>query len=180
MGSAPHRPVPSHGECVSPPVISRVTHFPSERQAALMTSVLSDSVVLLDTAALPDTDASGGDDAAVVRIVAADLSVAQNRYRTLRETDPDARVFVDVDVHLAADARTARREVAESGRAPRPDSLQYVGTATGLISLIADIVTVRAADGVTVRPVIEAARADVVRRVVDDVIPGVAQRKVRG
>ncbi|MGB6179653.1 MAG: hypothetical protein WBF79_00255 [Rhodococcus sp. (in: high G+C Gram-positive bacteria)] len=115
----------------------------------------------------------------VVRFSAADLSEAQHRYTGLKADHPDLPVLVDLDVHLAVDARTARREVLASITKPRAGTLQYVGTASGLAGLIADIVAVNVADGVTLRPVMEDSRDAVVRAVTDEVIPALAPRRVR-
>ncbi|MBY6537346.1 hypothetical protein HQ325_01550 [Rhodococcus sp. BP-349] len=136
-----------------------------------MTTVSSDSLVFLDGVSEPSPD--------VVRFSAADLSEAQSRYATLKAEHPGARVVVDIDVHIAADARTARREVLASDSKPRPGTLQYVGTASGLAGLVADIVTVDVADGVTLRPVVEQTRESVVRAITTEVVPALEVRRLR-
>ena len=86
----------------------------------------------------------------VVRIRAADLREAQLERARIRAAvaeegrDPDSvAVLVDLEVLIAPEARSARKELAQLDSAltsPRvPVSLHYVGTPSGLGSLIADI-----------------------------------------
>ncbi|AMY20638.1 MULTISPECIES: hypothetical protein [Nocardiaceae] len=132
-----------------------------------MTLVFLEPTLALDVVESPH-DVTG-DVPGVVRFGGVDLSTAQARYRRLRTEHPDARILVDLDVHLAHDARTARGEVLAAAVAPRPDTLRYVGTPAGLAGLIADIVAAGVADGVTVRPVLDRARDRVVRTVTTEV-----------
>jgi alkanesulfonate monooxygenase SsuD/methylene tetrahydromethanopterin reductase-like flavin-dependent oxidoreductase (luciferase family) len=116
-----------------------------------------------------------------VRIQASDLAEAQAQRSRLRQDfaaaghDPDQlAVILDVDTHIAADARTARKDLANSVSVPAPQSLLYVGTASGLAGLIADIKAADVADGVNLHPILE---QDQVRsRIVDDVLPVLAAR----
>ncbi|KQU07423.1 hypothetical protein ASG56_07920 [Rhodococcus sp. Leaf7] len=144
-----------------------------------MTTVPLDALVALD----PSVAAQGADIAPlqsdIVRFSAADLSEAQNKYARLKADHPDSRVFVDLDVHIASDARTARRDVLASETKPRDGVLQYVGTASGLAGLIADIVAVDVADGVILRPIVDRSADDVVRSIDADVVPALAIRRVR-
>lgn len=86
----------------------------------------------------------------VVRIRAADLREAQLERARIRAAvaeegrDPDSvAVLVDLEILIAPEARSARKELAQLDSAltaPRvPVSLHYVGTPSGLGSLIADI-----------------------------------------
>ncbi|MGU3432914.1 hypothetical protein ACNHUS_07830 [Actinomycetes bacterium M1A6_2h] len=118
-----------------------------------------------------------------VRIQASDLAEAQAQRSRLRKDfvdagqDPDQlSVILDVDVHIAVDARTARKDVASSASVPAPTSLLYVGTASGLAGLIADIKAADVADGVNLHPILD--RNDVLVRVVDEVLPWLSSRGV--
>lgn len=115
-----------------------------------------------------------------VRITAADLALAQSVQAGLRRelvttgAAPDSiAVLLDVYVHVAADARTARKEVAVAA-VPQADSLTYVGTSHGLASLIADIKTAEVADGVTLIPLLDDATSTT--RVVSETLPALAAR----
>jgi len=99
----------------------------------------------------------------VVRIQAPDLRIAQQKTASIHsEAVKDGRnpngtsVMVDIEVMIAPDERTARKELARLDsllEGPRtPTSLLYVGTPSGLAGLIADIHAVHVADGVTLLP----------------------------
>ncbi|TQF75017.1 LLM class flavin-dependent oxidoreductase [Rhodococcus spelaei] len=120
----------------------------------------------------------------VVRVRAHDLREAQQRREAIRAgiaeegRDPDSvTVLVDVEVLLADDHHSARRELARlDARLARPrvpDSIFYVGTASGLTGLIADIRAAGVADGVTLLPLV---LPRVLDRVVDDVLPELYER----
>ncbi|MFG1784701.1 hypothetical protein ACGFIU_19870 [Rhodococcus oryzae] len=129
----------------------------------------------LDLAAVPGT---------VVRIRAHDLRGAQQQRDRIRADaaadgrDPDSvTVLLDVEVLLGDDSRSARRELAllDGGLlgVRVPDSISYVGTASGLAGLIADIRAAGVADGVTLLPLV---LPRVLDRVVDDVLPLLHER----
>ena len=110
------------------------------------------------------TDGSPADNASphetLRRIHAADLRESQQiRLRARSEAiaagdDADSvAVFLDVEIWIADDARTARREFAASKGPAVPSSIRYVGTPSGLAGLIADIGAAAVADGVTLIPV---------------------------
>ncbi|MGX6510983.1 hypothetical protein [Rhodococcus sp. SJ-2] len=109
------------------------------------------------TALMPRTGASRA-----VRIRASDLREAQKACARIRaefeETgDPGVRVDVllDVVVHIAPDARTARTEARwqpSAVGAAGEHTVVYVGTPRGLASLILDIRAAEVADGVTLIP----------------------------
>ncbi|MFF0814572.1 hypothetical protein ACFYVR_05365 [Rhodococcus sp. NPDC003318] len=120
-----------------------------------------------------------GDPGSVVRVRAHDLREAQQRREAIRARvaedgrDPDSvAVLLDIEVLLADDHRSARRELArlDAGlREPRvPESISYVGSASGLAGLLADIRAAEVADGVTLLPLV---LPRVLDRVVDDVLP---------
>ncbi|MBV7707040.1 hypothetical protein [Nocardia nova] len=101
----------------------------------------------------------------IVRIQAPDLAAAQQQTARIRAAatgegydSSDVIVLVDVEVMVAYDAPTARRELTRLDghlTAPSvPASLRYVGTPNGLAGLVADIHAVHVADGVTLRPLI--------------------------
>ena len=97
-------------------------------------------------------------DADVVRIQASDLREAQQQRARLRaeavergESADSTAVFLDLEIHIAADARTARREFAGLDAPTSPSSIRYVGTPSGLASLISDVTAADVADGVTLQ-----------------------------
>ncbi|PBC37081.1 hypothetical protein CJ178_23340 [Rhodococcus sp. ACPA4] len=115
---------------------------------------LTEGDTLLDLTAFPVN---------VIRIRATDLRDAQAQCAQIRAAiaedgrDPDSvAVLVDLEVLIAPEARAARKELAQLDSAlnvPRvPASLHYVGTPSGLGSLIADIRAADVADGVTLLP----------------------------
>jgi alkanesulfonate monooxygenase SsuD/methylene tetrahydromethanopterin reductase-like flavin-dependent oxidoreductase (luciferase family) len=109
------------------------------------------------------------------RISAADLREGQQTRTALRADavaagkDADSvAVFLDIEFHIADDARTARREFATFDVPAVPGSIRYVGTAAGLAGLVADVKAAEVADGVTLVAVGPEARnlADVAAGVV--------------
>ncbi|EOM75530.1 hypothetical protein DW322_09820 [Rhodococcus rhodnii] len=95
---------------------------------------------------------SPGTDVRFVRVDAADLREASAITRRLRADAGDASVLLDVHVHLADDARTARREVAESQR-DAGAAVHYIGTPAGFAGLVADIRSAGVADGIVAIPI---------------------------
>ena len=94
----------------------------------------------------------------IVRIQASDLREAQQQRARLRaeavergESADGTAVFLDLEIHIAADARTARREFAALDAPSSPASIRYVGTPSGLASLISDVTAADVADGVTLQ-----------------------------
>ena len=112
----------------------------------------------------------------VVRIRAADLREAQLERARIRAADSVA-VLVDLEILIAPEARSARKELAQLDSAltsPRvPVSLHYVGTPSGLGSLIADIRAAEVADGVTLLPL---ALPRTLEHLVDSTIPWLQDR----
>ncbi|MGC0362036.1 alkanesulfonate monooxygenase SsuD/methylene tetrahydromethanopterin reductase-like flavin-dependent oxidoreductase (luciferase family) [Rhodococcus sp. 27YEA15] len=115
---------------------------------------LTENERVLDLAAFPTN---------VVRIRASDLREAQLERARVRTAiaeegrDPDSVVvLVDLEILIAPEARAARKELAQLDSALTerriPSSLHYVGTPSGLGSLIADIRAADVADGVTLLP----------------------------
>ena len=78
-----------------------------------------------------------------VRVAAPDLAQARRVRARIRAGAADVSVILDVTVAVAADFRSARRDVG------LVDGVHYVGTVDGLAGLIADIETAGVADGVT-------------------------------
>ena len=91
----------------------------------------------------------------LVRIKAPDLRDAQNQRSRIRKISAAARVLVDIEVMVAADAASARRRLAllDVNNAT-PSTIRYVGTPVGLAGLIADISAAQVADGVTLLPLV--------------------------
>ena len=86
-------------------------------------------------------------------------------------------MLVDLEILIAPEARSARKELAQLDSAltsPRvPVSLHYVGTPSGLGSLIADIRAAEVADGVTLLPL---ALPRTLEHLVDSTIPWLQDR----
>jgi alkanesulfonate monooxygenase SsuD/methylene tetrahydromethanopterin reductase-like flavin-dependent oxidoreductase (luciferase family) len=86
-------------------------------------------------------------------------------------------VLLDAEVHLAADRDRARRDVAEmdalSGAELPASSVRVLGPPIDLADLIGTAVRTRAADGVTLVPLVLPADLDVVA---DQVVPLLAGR----
>jgi hypothetical protein len=78
-----------------------------------------------------------------VRVVANDLAQARRTRARIRAGSDNVAVILDVTVAVAADFRSARREVESI------DGVRYAGTVDGLAGLIADIEMAGVADGVT-------------------------------
>ncbi|MDT2006110.1 hypothetical protein FXW78_17960 [Rhodococcus opacus] len=99
-----------------------------------------------------------------VRITASDLREAQRRRSRIHaefdgggEASGRVDVLLDVVVHIASDARTARSEARwqpPTTDTAGDDTVVYVGTPSGLASLILDIRAAEVADGVTVVPAV--------------------------
>ena len=103
---------------------------------------------------------------------AADLRDAQRQSARLRAEAgrKGCTVFVDIEVLVDHDARTAMRAV-EQLRQTSPafgSALRYAGTPRGLAGFIADLHTLGIADGVTLLPLRAADNAD---RIINDVLP---------
>ncbi|WP_006243833.1 hypothetical protein [Mycolicibacterium tusciae] len=78
-----------------------------------------------------------------VRVVAVDLAQARRIRARMRSDSEHVAVILDVTVAVAADFRSARRELESI------DGVRYAGTVDGLAGLIADIEAAGVADGVT-------------------------------
>jgi alkanesulfonate monooxygenase SsuD/methylene tetrahydromethanopterin reductase-like flavin-dependent oxidoreductase (luciferase family) len=120
----------------------------------------------------------------VVRISAPDLPAAADARDRIRSAvadagrDPDdITVLLDVEVHLAADRDRARRDLAELDRLAGDElpasSVRVLGPPTDLADLIGTAVRTRAADGVTLVPLVLPADLDAVA---DQVVPLLAGR----
>ncbi|MDZ7930214.1 hypothetical protein [Rhodococcus sp. NPDC076796] len=120
----------------------------------------------------------------VVRIQASDLRESQQHRARVRaeaaergESADSTAVFLDLEIHIAADARTARREFAALDAPTGPSSIRYVGTPAGLASLISDVTAADVADGVTLTVLGDVARQAVL--INDGVLPLLESRGTR-
>lgn len=114
------------------------------------------------------TELTVSPDGDVVRIQASDLRESQQHLARVRaeaaergESADSTAVFLDLEIHIAADARTARRELAALDAPAGPSSIRYVGTPAGLASLISDVTAADVADGVTLTVLGDVARQSV-------------------
>ncbi|KAA0085614.1 hypothetical protein CIW52_06905 [Mycolicibacterium sp. P9-64] len=97
-----------------------------------------------------------------VRVQATDLRDARRQAQQARENRRDGdgdtvAVVVDIEVLIGQTSADARASLAQRGSRGvtddrRPPPMRYVGTASGLRSLIDDIHTLRIADGVMLLP----------------------------
>ena len=92
----------------------------------------------------------------LTRVRAADLRLAQRergylRAEAERAGREPAAVALEVDVVIDARAADARASYAPSGAAPQ--GITYIGTPSGLKSLIEDVYAAEVADAVVLRPV---------------------------
>lgn len=103
------------------------------------------------------------------RIRGADLSAVARESARLRADQPDVDVVVDIDVVIAADVRAARAMHCEADEIGS-GTLLYVGTPSGLASLIADIHALGIVDGAVLIPR-TAGMADLIREAVLPLLP---------
>ena len=104
-------------------------------------------------------------DAAVERIRGVDLSDIARKSAQLRRDHSGVDVVADIDVVIATEARAARAMLDAGETCDR--TLLYVGTPSGLASLITDMHALGIADGAVLIPR-TAAVADLIR---DAVLP---------
>lgn len=86
-----------------------------------------------------------------------------------RQTRPP-EVILELEVHIAAEARTARKELT-AARVGLPASVRYLGTSSGLAGLISDIKAARVADGVLITPLVTSCREALCDRLITEVMP---------
>jgi alkanesulfonate monooxygenase SsuD/methylene tetrahydromethanopterin reductase-like flavin-dependent oxidoreductase (luciferase family) len=91
-------------------------------------------------------------DSAAERIRGVDLSDIARKSAHARRCRPDVDVVADIDVLIAAEARTARAMLNPDTDETGCSTLLYVGTPAGLASLIADIHALGIADGAVLVP----------------------------
>ncbi|EHB59006.1 hypothetical protein MycrhDRAFT_1442 [Mycolicibacterium rhodesiae JS60] len=106
-------------------------------------------------------------DIAAERIRAADLGDIWRRSARLRRDRPDVDIVADIEIVIAADARTARSLMGSTDVDGTEGAMLYVGTPSGLAGLIADIHALGIADGAVLIPK-AAGTAELVR---DAVLP---------
>jgi alkanesulfonate monooxygenase SsuD/methylene tetrahydromethanopterin reductase-like flavin-dependent oxidoreductase (luciferase family) len=91
-------------------------------------------------------------DTAVERVRGVDLSEIARKSAHLRRDECDVDVVADIDVIIADEARTARAMLEADTRETWPGTLLYVGTPSGLASLITDMHALGIADGAMLLP----------------------------
>jgi len=107
----------------------------------------------------------------VIRVRAEDLRGLAQRVKAVRQKHPGRDVVVDIDVVIASEARWARAALAKAGGAPKDGTLLYVGTATGLAGLVADLYVLGMTDGAMLIPL---GGADVHALIRNEVLPELA------
>lgn len=103
-----------------------------------------------------------------VRLRATDLLDAQRRAAAIRAESPDAPVILDIEVLIDRDVRAAFEALAtlpDNG----PHGVRYVGTASGLAGLIADVQRLGIADAVVLLPL---GKSRVTELMLDELAPG--------
>ena len=106
----------------------------------------------------PDALAVAAGHADVVRVAAPGLDAAHAVRERVRDAaaragrhPDDLTVLLDVEVHLAADARASLRRLDRAGELA-PSTLRVVGAAVDLANLVERTVALGAADGITFLP----------------------------
>jgi hypothetical protein len=107
----------------------------------------------------------------VIRVRAEDLRALAHRVTAVRQQHPGRDVVVDIGVIIADEARWARAALAKAGGPPKDGTLLYVGTATGLAGLVADLYVLGMTDGAMLIPLVG---ADVPALIRDEVLPELA------
>lgn len=127
------------------------------------------------------------DPATIERVQTMDLLATKRRTARKKECaeqdglDPaDAVVLVDLEVMIASNVRDAHRAMDRLDELvdtpPRPKSLRYIGTPTGLAGLISDIYAAKIADGVVLLPLIN---SDVLGYIASGTLPCLESSGVR-
>jgi alkanesulfonate monooxygenase SsuD/methylene tetrahydromethanopterin reductase-like flavin-dependent oxidoreductase (luciferase family) len=91
-------------------------------------------------------------DSAAWRIRGVDLSDIASKSARLRRDHPDVDVVADIDVVIAAEARAARAMLNLDADETAKGILLYVGTPSGLASLITDMHALGITDGAVLIP----------------------------
>jgi hypothetical protein len=102
----------------------------------------------------------------VIRVCAEDLRGVADQVGAARQEHPGCDVIVDIDVVIAGEAREARAAVAHAGALSDHGTLRYVGTATGLAGLVADMYALGLSDGAMLIPLIGDETSALIRDVV--------------
>jgi hypothetical protein len=97
-------------------------------------------------------------------------------WQALGDDPADLVVALEIDVVIADDAATARAELIRLGESRFGDTVRYVGTANGLLTLILDVYAAEVADAVILRPLDQGHGAGSARLIADKVLPGLLQR----
>lgn len=109
-------------------------------------------------------NAGGG----VTRVRATDLRRLARQVAAARAEHPGRDVIADINVVIADEARCARAALAESTDLSAADTLLYVGTASGLAGLIADMYALRLTDGAMLIPLLGQEMLELIR---NEVLP---------
>lgn len=91
-------------------------------------------------------------DTAAERIQGIDLADVARKSLSQRREQPDVDVVADIQVVIAAEARTARAMLGANAGETCDRTLLYVGTPSGLVSLITDIHALGIVDGAVLVP----------------------------
>lgn len=97
-------------------------------------------------------------------------------WQELGDDPADLVVALEIDVVIAEDAATARAELLRLGESRFGDTVRYVGTANGLLTLILDIYAAEVADAVILRPLDQGQGGGSVKLIADKVLPGLLER----
>ncbi|OLT33716.1 hypothetical protein BJF84_21550 [Rhodococcus sp. CUA-806] len=99
---------------------------------------------------------------------------ARAEIRRLAPNPATVLVALEIDALIADDAATARADLQRMGQSQNDGTtVRYVGTVSGLLSLILDSYTTEVADGVIVHPLDGSPTAD---RIVDELLPRLVAR----
>lgn len=100
-------------------------------------------------------------------------------WQELGDDPADLVVALEIDVVIAEDAATARAELLRLGESRFGDTVRYVGTAKGLLTLIVDIYVAEVADAVILRPLDRGQTGDrpgSAQLIADHVLPQLLER----
>lgn len=101
--------------------------------------------------------------AELTRVRATDLRHLTRQVAAVRAEHPGHDVVADIHVVIAGEAQAARAALAESGEPTPVDTLLYVGTASGLAGLVADLYALGITDGAMLIPLLGQGAVDLIR-----------------
>ncbi|OSC32266.1 hypothetical protein B8W69_00205 [Mycobacterium vulneris] len=100
----------------------------------------------------------------LTRVRASDLRRLAREVAAVRVEYPGRDVVADIHVVIADEAQAARAALAEAGKSPPVDTLFYVGTASGLAGLVADLYALGITDGAMLIPLLGSGVVEFLRR----------------